>query len=151
MTRAQLQSLTDELVTAYNSWTVPAILAIRAPHCQTHYPPASLKRPPLNNDDFAKYMASQIPLFKKFTLTLHDTIIDPDDRKIVLHVSSTADTPVGPYANEYVLMIWATEDCTKVEKFVEFLDSWQSVRFFSKLQKWVAEREQQSRNEKAKL
>jgi hypothetical protein len=51
----------------------------------------------------------------------------------MMHASSTAETPVGPYGNEYALVLKFSEDGSKVEKFEEFVDSGYSEKFFAKL------------------
>jgi hypothetical protein len=51
----------------------------------------------------------------------------------MMHASSTAETPVGPYSNEYALVLKFSEDGSKVEEFKEFVDSRYSDKFFAKL------------------
>jgi hypothetical protein len=51
----------------------------------------------------------------------------------MMHVTSTAETTIGPYANEYALILHFTEDRTKITKFFEFVDSAYSLKFFVKL------------------
>jgi ketosteroid isomerase-like protein len=52
-----------------------------------------------------------------------------------MHATSTAETDVGPYANEYALILTFTEDGEKVIKFLEYVDSAYSQGFFAKLAK----------------
>jgi len=47
-----------------------------------------------------------------------------------MHASSTADTDIGPYGNEYALIMHFTDDGTKVTKFAEYVDSAYSINFF---------------------
>jgi ketosteroid isomerase-like protein len=51
----------------------------------------------------------------------------------MMHASSTADTKIGPYANEYALFLTFTEDGKKVTRFEEFVDSGYSVKVFAEL------------------
>jgi hypothetical protein len=50
-----------------------------------------------------------------------------------MHASSTANTGVGKYANEYTLFLQFTEDGKKVANIEEFVDSAYSTSFFAKL------------------
>jgi ketosteroid isomerase-like protein len=51
---------------------------------------------------------------------------------------STADTAVGPYANEYTLYLQMTDDDTQVVSIKEFVDSQYSQEFFGKLRAHMA-------------
>jgi len=55
-----------------------------------------------------------------------------------MHASSTAKTPIGSYANEYMLALTFTDDGTKVIRFDEFVDSAFSASYFARLQEWAA-------------
>lgn len=152
-TRAQLLTLATRVTEAYNTWSLPALLAFRAPHCLHHYPPGSVKQGPFTNAQYEAYFSAQIPLFTDFALTVRDTAVDVEGRKVWMHVTSTATTPIGPYANEYVIMLQATADGELVEKFVEFVDSWTSVKFFGKMERYLAEerRKKKKKEKEGKL
>jgi hypothetical protein len=64
-----------------------------------------------------------------------EEIHDADAHTSIIHASSTAETEIGPYANEYVLILTFTEDGKKVTKFDEFVDSAYSKEFFAALEK----------------
>jgi ketosteroid isomerase-like protein len=51
----------------------------------------------------------------------------------IIHATSTANTKIGPYANEYALILTFTEDGRKVTNFKEFVDSAYSEQFVSAL------------------
>jgi ketosteroid isomerase-like protein len=50
-----------------------------------------------------------------------------------MHATSTSETDIGPYANEYALILTFTEDGKKVTKFLEYVDSAYSMKFFAAL------------------
>ena len=50
-----------------------------------------------------------------------------------MHATSTADSDIGPYTNEYALILHFTEDGKQVTKFLEFVDSAFSTKFFKEL------------------
>ena len=82
--------------------------------------------------------------FHSFTVTVHDTIVDEPARKVAMHASSSANTEVGPYANEYVLMMRMTEDGRLVERFDEFVDSRVSTEFMPRLREKIGIEQQRS-------
>jgi ketosteroid isomerase-like protein len=51
----------------------------------------------------------------------------------MLHATSTADTEIGNYTNEYALFLTFTRDGSKVVRIDEFVDSAYSAEFFAKL------------------
>jgi hypothetical protein len=51
----------------------------------------------------------------------------------MMHATSTADTVIGPYINEYALILHFTEDRKQITKFFEYVDSAYSLKFFVKL------------------
>ncbi|KAM0795175.1 hypothetical protein BDR22DRAFT_894425 [Usnea florida] len=133
MSRATLLSTAQTAIQGYNTWTPTSILAYRAPHCEHHILPTSLNRPPLNNAQYAAYFVPLMSHFRSFRVTVHDTVVDEVARKVVMRASSTAETDVGPYANEYVLVMRMTEDGRLVERFDEFVDSAVSAGFMPRL------------------
>lgn len=66
-------------------------------------------------------------------LTVHNTIVDEVERKVVLHASSKAVTDVGEYGNEYMFSFWMTEDGKMGEDLEEIADSKCSVDFMTNL------------------
>jgi ketosteroid isomerase-like protein len=51
----------------------------------------------------------------------------------MMHATSTAETDVGPYGNEYALVLNFTDDGKKVTRILEYVDSAYSIKFFAKL------------------
>ena len=68
-------------------------------------------------------------------VVVHRAVHDVGTHTSVIHASSTADTEIGPYANEYMLSLQFTDDGKKVTVFDEFVDSDYSERFFAALKK----------------
>jgi ketosteroid isomerase-like protein len=120
------------VIQGYNDWNIDSIMSYRAPNCIQQVLPASLSRPPMNNDTYRAFFSSTMPLFRNFTVTVKDLIEDPVANKVAIWASSTADTDIGPYANEYMLVLYFNSDY-KVDKILEFVDSASSKEFFGKL------------------
>lgn len=66
---------------------------------------------------------------------MKEEIHDAAARKCIIHATSRAETKIGPYTNEYALILTFTEDGRKVTKFDEFVDSAYSEQFVSALAK----------------
>ena len=133
MSRSTLLLTVFAVINGYNTWTPEAIMACRAPNCIHQVLPASLGRPPLNNEQYLAYFTPIMPAFKNFHLTVKNTIVDEEARKVVLHASSTATTDLGDYSNEYMLVLQMAEDGTKVVRVDEFLDSKYSTEYLPRL------------------
>lgn len=145
VSRQTLLSTAQEAIQGYNTWTLESILSFRAPTCLHYVLPSSLHRPPLNNEQYAALFHPIMPAFEGFHLTVHDSIVDEAARKVLKHASSSASTALGPYNNEYMLILHMTEDGRKVEKFYEFVDSAYSADYMRRLKDATAESAQGSR------
>ena len=124
----------------YNKWDIETILGPRTPDCTQQVLPARLERPPLTNAEYREYFTTSVmPYFKGFVVEVLDAIEDPAAHKVALHARSRAETVVGNYANEYVLIMHTTEDDTQVHSIKEFVDSGYSAEFFPKLRAHLAQ------------
>jgi ketosteroid isomerase-like protein len=126
-------------VDGYNKWDIDAILAPRADSCTQEILPKSLGRPLLNNKDYRAYFEPLLPAFKNFTVTILDVIEDSENHKVVIHASSTADSVVGPYKNEYMLVFHMTEDDKQIVHLKEFVDSVVSMSLIKQIKEHVAQ------------
>ncbi|PSN58735.1 hypothetical protein BS50DRAFT_580500 [Corynespora cassiicola Philippines] len=111
------------MIDAYNSWDIDSILAYRTPECQHQILPSSMGRAAKSNDEYRAYLHMIMPLYSNFTAVVLEEIHDAEAHTSIMHTSSTADTDIGQYTNEYVLILSFTEDGKQVTKFDEFVDS----------------------------
>ncbi|KAL8944332.1 MAG: hypothetical protein Q9216_000517 [Gyalolechia sp. 2 TL-2023] len=137
--RSSLSQTAQTLISAYNAWDMEAIMDVRAPGCINYVIPTSLRRKPMNNEEYLSFFTLTMPAFQGFHLTVHDTVIDEPARKVVMHLSSTASTPIGVYNNEYMLTLHMTEDGRKVDKFEEFVDSRYSADFMPRVRNFLSQ------------
>ena len=79
-----------------------------------------------------------MPLFTGFQVTVHEIVEDPSRNSVVMHASSKAETPLGPYANEYMLVFNLTDEHERVLQIKEFVDSSVSVNAMSRLREYAA-------------
>ncbi|MCJ1307163.1 hypothetical protein MMC25_000809 [Agyrium rufum] len=145
--RETLIATAQTVFDAYNSWSFDAIVAFRTDDCVQQILPASLGRPPVNNTEFEATLKPIMPAFRDWTLTMHDMVVDEVAGKVVMHVSSNAVTDIGPYDNEYILILTMTEDGTKVKKFVQFADSAYSKEYLGSLRAYMAKKAERAKAE----
>ena len=131
--RSTLQETASSLLAGYNAWSISAILAPRSSTCTHEILPHSLRIPSMKNDEYVTYFTPSLSVFRNFTVKAHETIVDEEARKVVMLASSTAETDIGPYNNEYVLVIEMGRDGRQVEKIIEWVDSGYAVKYFGQL------------------
>jgi hypothetical protein len=133
------------MVSAFNAMDLNAIMSDswRSPSCVLQYLPLSLERPSLTNDQFKEYFAPRMPTFSNPRITVNDIVVDEKERKVWVWASGTADNVVGPYRNEYVIMMRCGED-GRAEWIGEFLDSYSTLNFGPKLSKYLEEQSSSS-------
>lgn len=145
----QLKALAHNVIEAYNSWSLPAILAFRTPNCTHKVLPTSLKAKLQTNDQYSADFGARMPLIQDFHLKVDpgSMVVDTDAMKVSFFATSTGNTAVGPYANEYIWMLYCAvvDGEVKVEKMKEFGDSkrmeefWGSVEEHGGLEKVLRE------------
>lgn len=95
----------------------------------------------MDNATYRKYFGSMMPLFHTFDVTIHELVEDDKANKTTIWCSSKADTVLGPYGNEYMMLLYFNDSGDKVEKVIEFVDSDYSKVFFGRLMKHAAEQQ----------
>ncbi|KAI4674552.1 uncharacterized protein J4E88_008288 [Alternaria novae-zelandiae] len=132
-TLAAQKATAQTVIDGYNAWNMDKIMAYRTEDCTQQVLPASLGRPVMNNTQYRERFSQMIPHFRNFKVTVHTEVHDADAHTCIMHATSTADSDIGPYANEYALVLHFTEDGKQVTKFLEFVDSAFSNKFFKEL------------------
>jgi hypothetical protein len=74
-------------------------------------------------------------------VTVDSETYDSDAKRAVLHLFSTATTPLGKYGNEYAIFLTFTEDGSKLTRVEEMVDSKSSDAFFVNLRKHLQKNE----------
>ncbi|KAJ8124139.1 hypothetical protein ONZ43_g68 [Nemania bipapillata] len=128
------------IVDAYNARNVEAIMSYRTKDCTQQLLPKSLDRPPMDNATYAVWVAPLLEQIRGFTITIHDVIEDAEANKVVMMGSSVGSSDVGPYSNEYALVLYMNEAGDKITKFFEFVDTNKTVAFFAKLRAYLEEK-----------
>ncbi|KAJ9143301.1 hypothetical protein NKR23_g6559 [Pleurostoma richardsiae] len=134
--RAQLAKIAASFVAEFNKWTAEGVIAHRSPNCKHTILPASLEFPPRTPAEYQAFLAPVLPVMRNFTLHAKEgcpPVIDEVSRRLVLHLTSTAETDIGDYANEYVWTLKFNEDGTQIVDIIEFADSAYTKDFFSRL------------------
>lgn len=134
--RAQLLVTTNLFLGEFNRCTPQSVIAFRTPSCRHWLLPASLGAPVRSNAEYSAFVESLLPVMRGFKLHLAantDPIVDEEARKVVLHLTSTAETNIGPYANEYVWVLKFTDDGKEISEIMEFADSAYTLEKLGKL------------------
>ncbi|THU82251.1 hypothetical protein K435DRAFT_691943, partial [Dendrothele bispora CBS 962.96] len=106
-TSETLKATAAAMISGYNTWDLEAILSDswRSPSCIHQVLPLSLERPLMDNAQYRQYFGAFMSAFRNFAVTVKDTIVDEKQRKVWMWASSIAETDIGPYKNEYVLIL----------------------------------------------
>ncbi|RAR15476.1 hypothetical protein DDE83_001117 [Stemphylium lycopersici] len=129
------QDTARAVIEAYNAWNIDDIMAYRSPDCKHRVLPASMNRTAKTNAEYRAYLSEIMHLYSNFTVEVEEEIHDATKHTCIIHARSTASTPIGPYGNEYALILTFTDDGRKVTKFDEFVDSAYSQQFVAALAK----------------
>ncbi|KAK7448502.1 hypothetical protein VKT23_013763 [Stygiomarasmius scandens] len=145
-TTKTLNATASALISAYNAWDLDAILSDswRSPSCIHQILPLSLGQPAMDNTFYRHYLRTFMSTFRNLTVTVKDTIVDEKQRRVLMWASSKAETDIGPYANEYALILKCDED-GRVVWVGEFLDSQYTIAFFIKLREHMASKSKEDR------
>ena len=127
--RETLLETAKAYIEGFNSGTPEGVIAARTPDCTQTLRPGTLP-PPLTgsrtNEEYKTFIVQGAQILRNIKLRLaegEDIIVDDVARKIVMHLKSTGETDFGPYANEYMIVLKATEDGKQIKEIVEFTDS----------------------------
>ncbi|KAK3056519.1 hypothetical protein LTR09_002312 [Extremus antarcticus] len=126
------------LIDGYNSWSMDAIMAPRAPNCTQKVYPLRLDRPAMGNDEYRQYFVGVMDQFKDYHLEILEATEDTKQHRVVFHLQGTAKTAIGDYANEFFVSTQMTEDDGRIVEIKEFVDSGYSMEFFAKLRAYMA-------------
>ncbi|KAF5336308.1 hypothetical protein D9758_014475 [Tetrapyrgos nigripes] len=140
-----LKATTQSFVSAYNSWDLEALMSEswRSPSCISQILPLSLERLPMNNEEWKKWFGPRMKAMSNFHIKVKEMIVDEKERKVVIWASSTGETIIGPYKNEYVFILECGKD-GRVEWIREFVDSKYTSDFFAKLENYKSEEQTKS-------
>ncbi|KAL5117243.1 hypothetical protein ACEQ8H_004802 [Pleosporales sp. CAS-2024a] len=130
-TLAAQKETTKRVLDAYKAWDLEQIMAFRAPNCRQRVIPASMGRPWTSNDEYREGLTRIMPLFRNWTITVDTEVHDAEQHTCMMHATSSAETDIGPYLNEYALILHFTDDGKQVIKILEMVDSAYSLKFFA--------------------
>lgn len=125
-TREQLVTLAYKFAATINDGDMDASMALRTETCLTRQCCPSLNTQPLNNKDTRTFFDewTKIASNSKFQITDERTmVVDEVAKRISFRAKCGADTICGPYENELLVILQATEDCALVDGIWEFFDA----------------------------
>ena len=138
---SQLHQTAMRVIDGYNKWEIDAIMAPRADKCTQQVLPYRLNRPVLDNTQYRSFFSTLLPYFKSFNVEILDVVEDTQNSKVAISARSKGETVIGPYGNEYMLIMHMTSDHLKVTCIKEFVDSGYSDDYFRKLREHISKAE----------
>lgn len=139
-----LSNLRDTLLKTANGYidgfnnpgpNLSGVVALRTPSCTQRVLPKSLGAPPFTNEAYIACRRIR-EIITNFHLRIAENetpVVDEQARVVVLPLTSTGDTPLGPYANEYYILLRMTENGELIRGITEFIDSRVSTEFLQRV------------------
>lgn len=140
--REQLLKTVDGYIAAFNTNTPEGTIALRSPDCKHRVLPTAAGHPVRSNEEYKDFISPGFQFMKPFILKLADgvpPIIDEEQRKATLYLTTATETPVGPYNNEYVFTLRMNDSGTEIVEVVEFIDTAHTGEFMKKIMAYIAE------------
>jgi len=111
-------------------------VALRTPSCTQRVLSKNLGAPPFTNEGYIAWSRRIREIITSFQLQIAENetpVVDEQARVVVLPLTSTGDTPLGPYANEYYILLRMTENGELIRGITEFIDSRVSAEFLQRV------------------
>ena len=138
--REQILKTVDGYLAGFNTNTAEGLIAHRHPDCKHTIVPTSTQNPVRSNAEYQAMIAPGFQAMKNFRLKIADgwtPLVDEVERKVVLYLTSTAETPIGEYRGEYMFALGMSEDGTQIVDVFEFVDSAMLGDFMPRMIKWM--------------
>lgn len=145
--REQIHKTLIGYIDAFNTNTPEGTIAYRSANCKHRAIPESPHMPTRSNEEYKAFMGPAFALLKNFQLKLVEglePIIDEEARVGVLHLTSTAETPLGPYKNQYIFTFRLSADGTEIDEIIEWVDLVVLNEFMPKLLAFAQEHADQA-------
>lgn len=151
-----MQATANAWLTGLEHWNVEELVAPRADDCLHEIYPTTMGIPPSSNEDFRAFFeplkifqgtkvgrlspescsvitSHLAALLSLQQVKVHAQVFDPQARSFWVHLDMWAVTPVGPFHNEFVFMLFFNEQGDKIVRIREMMDSLYSQDFFAKM------------------
>jgi ketosteroid isomerase-like protein len=135
--RATLKKTAHDFIDCCNKGTVDAVLSLRTDTCKHTHLPSSLGIPTYSRAEYGAFFGQYADMMKDCTCWIADDVemvVDVESRKVVMHVRTKGNTPLGEYENEYMWVFTMAGDGKMIEDIVEFCDSAKALELLKKQQ-----------------
>ncbi|KAH8797752.1 hypothetical protein F5884DRAFT_905891 [Xylogone sp. PMI_703] len=130
-----------EALQSYDGLKAEDILSHRSSSCTHHIIPASLGNEPMDNTAYAAFLGGVVPFLRNFHMNIKDIVEDEKENKVAVWANSTAESDIGPYANEYMFLFYLNKEGDKIEKILELMDASVASGFFKDLGEYIAKKQ----------
>ena len=138
--RKQLENTAVKFLEAHNHCSLPEIEAILAPNSTHSAGPPSLKTPVRNHAEQLAWEKEVYDVLNTYHARPSNTIIDEQERKVVMKYHAHATADAGIYDNECMVVLTMTEDGKLVQDEYRFIDSITMLDWTRTLGDWATER-----------
>lgn len=140
--RDQLMALAQKYLTAFNTNTPEGVIAHRSADCKHYILPTAAGQPVRNNTEYQAFIAPSFKYIKDFFLKIDENfepIIDEKSLKVSMWLTTSADSVIGPYNNQYNFVLYANSNVSEIIQVVEFIDTQVTGDFLKRLMNYIAE------------
>jgi len=119
---ANMKALTKSIFDGFHTGTNESLLPNAASDFEYHLHPASLQMEKMTRADFVAFWETNVaPILEDFHASFHSETYDVEARRSVVHLSSTADTPLGKqtWQNEAMFICQFSDDGNTLLKIDE--------------------------------
>lgn len=128
--RDTLIQTANSYIAGFNTNTAEGVIACRTADCRQVIHPSSVpppwNSPPRTNEEYQGFIVPGFKMLRHVQIRLaegEDMLVDEVSRKVLLHLTSTGESDLGSYANEYMIVLKMTDDGRQIKEIVEFIDS----------------------------
>lgn len=89
---------------------------------------------------YCEFIGPMLTVLRDFKLDKQNLTIDAEQNQFVLHLKSSGESDLGPYAGEYMVTIVTTKDGRKVKRFEEYVDVASSMKYVAPLRELIEKR-----------
>lgn len=118
-------------IEAYNDHDIPLMRSYLAGEGRHSTHPEPVRGPVRNHDEYIEFETWAKSMLKKHVLTVHDTVVDEVQRRVVVFLTSYGEADVGVLDLEMVVTLTFAEDGRKVVEQRHFYDSKKMLDFMA--------------------
>ncbi|EFX02673.1 NAD-dependent epimerase [Grosmannia clavigera kw1407] len=131
----EIQAATlQRFIEGWASWTPEGFLDSWSDNCTQQNLPFCQNSPVKTRETVVLFFPILMSILTNFKLKVHNIVHESETGKAAIYAQTTADSPWGPYQNEYALFLWFDKTGEKVQNIEELFDTIVMDTFLPKIQ-----------------